>query len=208
MDHATAIQFFDFNSVEDLDFRLCFSLENIQSLFIDENSKRGEKMSQRAYIGADNGITGSLAIVHPMNTDFVIMPVQKEQNYTKKKRLITRVDWKVLEKVLEAWCKVADVRVFLERPYTGVQTFTVISAMRCLEAVLICIERLGLSYQYVDSKSWQKVMLPKGTNGSTDLKKASVDIGCRLFPQFAGLIRKQKDADSLLIAEWARRGDL
>ena len=51
-------------------------------------------------------------------------------------------------------------------------------------------------------------MLPKGIEGSAELKKASKDIGCRLFPSQADLINKHKDADGLLIAEWARRESL
>ena len=161
----------------------------------------------RAYIGIDNGTTGSLAVVSDREVGFIETPTFKEQNYTKNKRLITRVDWRELEVVLAQW-EDGDTRVFVERPYTGPQAFTVISAMRCLESVLIVIERLKLSYQYIDSRAWQKVMLPKGTKGSEDLKKASVDIGCRLFPQFKDVIRHHKDADSLLIAEWARREGL
>lgn len=57
---------------------------------------------------------------------------------------------------------------------------------------------------YCDSKHWQRILLPKGAKGP-ELKKASMDIGCRLFPEHEKLIRKHKDADGLLIAEWARR---
>ena len=64
------------------------------------------------------------------------------------------------------------------------------------------LEKLGIPYQFIDSREWQSVMLPKGTKGSDLLKKASYDIGKRLFP---GLVEKQKDADSLLIAEFVRR---
>ena len=59
---------------------------------------------------------------------------------------------------------------------------------------------------YVDSKDWQKVLLPKGTKGSDELKKASLDIGNRLFPQFAD--NKHKDRDGILIAEYGRRLNL
>ncbi|MHC4574386.1 MAG: hypothetical protein ACYS76_09695 [Planctomycetota bacterium] len=50
-------------------------------------------------------------------------------------------------------------------------------------------------------------MLPKGCK-KEELKKASIDIGCRLFPYHKEQIIKHKDADSLLIAEWARRKNL
>ena len=82
------------------------------------------------------------------------------------------------------------------------------SALRCLEATLICVDLFILSKDFCDSKQWQKMLLPSGIKGSTELKKASMDIGCRLFPQHSDLIKKQKDADGLLIAEWARRSKL
>ena len=63
-----------------------------------------------------------------------------------------------------------------------------------------------MKHIYVDSKEWQKVMLPKGVKGSEELKKSSLDIGNRLFPQFEE--NKHKDRDSLLMAEWARRNNL
>jgi hypothetical protein len=50
-------------------------------------------------------------------------------------------------------------------------------------------------------------MFPKGLKG-IELKKASMDIGIRLFPHLEEVIIKQKDADGLLIAEWARRNNL
>jgi hypothetical protein len=48
-------------------------------------------------------------------------------------------------------------------------------------------------------------MLPKGVAGE-ELKKASLDIGNRLFPMFTEF--KHPDRDGLLIAEYARRQNL
>jgi hypothetical protein len=79
------------------------------------------------------------------------------------------------------------------------------SAMRTLEAQVLILESLKIPLMYVDSKDWQKDLLPRGTKGTPELKKASMDIGCRLFPQHDELIRKHKDADGLLIAEWGKR---
>jgi hypothetical protein len=64
---------------------------------------------------------------------------------------------------------------------------------------------LGCRIIYVDSKDWQKEMLPKGTQGE-ELKKASLDISNRLFPMYADF--KHPDRDGLLIAEYARRKNL
>jgi len=48
------------------------------------------------------------------------------------------------------------------------------------------------------------VLLPQGIKGD-ELKVASKDIGCRLFPEHTELIVKHKDADGILIAEYCRR---
>jgi hypothetical protein len=58
---------------------------------------------------------------------------------------------------------------------------------------------------YCDSKDWQKDMLPRGCK-KEELKTASLDIGKRLFPSIDW--KGFKDADSLLMAEWARRKGL
>ena len=60
--------------------------------------------------------------------------------------------------------------------------------------------------EYVDSKKWQKALLPIGIKGSEELKKASLEVGKKLFPtiNFKGF----KDADALLIAEFYRRREV
>ncbi len=164
----------------------------------------------KAYIGIDNGVSGSLALVLPGCAEFRKMPIHKEQSYTKVKAQITRVDWMELDIILASWCSRGydSFRAFIERPYVNPKGFkATVSALRCLEATLISVERVRLSYEYVDSRQWQKILLPKGCKGP-DLKTASTDIGCRLFPEHSVAIKKHKDADSLLIAEWARREGL
>jgi len=173
-----------------------------------------EGIRMRAYIGIDNGVSGSLAFLSGDGemVRFKSTPVRKEQSYTKAKAQITRVDWLELQTWF-AFC--ADMfgnakytRAFIERPFVNPKGFkATVSALRALEATLICVEWAHLSYQYVDSREWQRVLLPKGCKGP-ELKAASKDIGIRLFPGFAEEIRKHKDADSLLIAEWARRSGL
>lgn len=159
------------------------------------------------YIGIDNGVTGSLAMVDGAVSLFVPIPVKTEQNYTKAKASITRVDVFALEDILRVWISGrSGVRVFLERPMVNPGRFkATTSALRALEATLVCLERLGLSLEYVDSKQWQSVLLPKKCSGP-ELKTVSKDIGVRLFPSLEDAIRKHGDADSLLIAEWAKRG--
>ena len=79
------------------------------------------------------------------------------------------------------------------------------SAMRALEAELTVLELYQVPYIFVDSKEWQRELLPKGIVGAPELKKASLDIGKRLFPE---VLLKHPDRDGILIAEYARRKGL
>lgn len=80
------------------------------------------------------------------------------------------------------------------------------TAIRCLEAQLIILEVLAIPHQFVDSKEWQRAMLPKGIKGSDEQKRASKDIGNRLFPTLSDF--KHPDRDGVLLAEYARRTKL
>ena len=161
----------------------------------------------KVYIGIDNGTSGTIGIVgDEIIPHFYLTPTKKEQNYTKAKNNITRLDWKAFKDILEGF-KAESTIVLMERPLVNPTRFkTTTSALRCFEAQLILVESMGYRIIYVDSKDWQKVMLPKGTQGSDELKKASLDIGARLFPMFADV--KHPDRDGLLIAEYARRKNL
>lgn len=163
----------------------------------------------KLYIGIDNGVTGSIGIVGETYDDFFLTPVKKEQSYTKAKNVISRVDVVALKEKFEQTLKKLNVEssecmVVMERPLINPTMFKAsISASRSLEATLGIVEQLELPHMYIDSKQWQRSILPKGTEGSTALKKASKDVADRLFPQYKTLIDKHKDADGLLIAKWA-----
>ncbi|MHC4574385.1 MAG: hypothetical protein ACYS76_09690 [Planctomycetota bacterium] len=45
----------------------------------------------KCYVGIDNGVTGSIAILQENNLFFEI-PIKKELSYTKKKQYISRLD--------------------------------------------------------------------------------------------------------------------
>jgi len=166
----------------------------------------------KVWIGIDNGSSGSLGIItEDGKVRFGTIPNKKEQSYTKKKQNITRVDVKSLESLLKEVSFDKDflannIFVLIERPMVNPTRFKAsISAARALEAVLNVVELMGFAYQYIDSKEWQKALLPEGTEGTDELKKASLQIGTRLFPQVES---KHKDRDGLLIAEYARRKGL
>jgi hypothetical protein len=160
----------------------------------------------KVYIGIDNGVSGTIGIVsndESFDVMFINTPVFSQQNYTKKKANINRIDTTALSNLLMPYKDSSFV--LLERPMVNPGRFkATISAIRALEASQIVLETLKIPYQFVDSKEWQKAMLPSGLKGK-ELKSASMDIGCRLFPQFTNEIKKHKDADGLLMAEYARR---
>lgn len=158
----------------------------------------------RTYVGIDNGVTGSIGIIRPDgNSEFHKTPIFMEQNYTKKKDNISRIDTHKLKELLET-CD--DAFILIERPMVNPKRLKAsFSALRALEATLVTIELLEIPYLYIDSKEWQKTLLPSGVRGSVDLKKASVDIGKRLFPLHKEFIQKNKDADGILIAEYGKR---
>lgn len=168
-------------------------------------------MAHKIYIGIDNGVTGTVGCVGG-TPEIWETPTKNEQNYTKAKKNINRISVPALKALLDNMINgnnPMDCIVLLERPMINAMRFQAsISAARSMEATLIAIEELGLPMMYVDSKSWQKKMLPEGCKGTDELKKASKDIGCRLFPGLSDTIMKHKDADGLLIAEWARREGL
>lgn len=160
----------------------------------------------RLYVGIDNGVTGSIGFVGS-SAKYLRIPTRKEQNYTTAKAQITRIEVDLLMDIFRE-NRAEDMRVFIERPFVNPRGIkATISAVRALEATLVVMEMMGISYQYIDSRKWQKSLLPSGCKGK-ELKDASRDIGIRLFPELEDVIRKQKDADGILIAEWARREKL
>ena len=165
----------------------------------------------RLYIGIDNGTSGTIGILGEHNNVFIETPIIKEQSYTKKKDIISRVDINRLYEILaEAMnnegCQSSDCMVVMERPLINPEMFkTSMNASRTLEAELCVVEMLSMPHIYIDSRQWQRELLPQGIKGSTELKKASKDIGIRIFPAHTELIARHKDADGILIAYWARK---
>lgn len=166
-------------------------------------------MSRKYYIGVDNGVSGAIGIVSDepgFNARLIQTPVFTQQNYTKKKGNITRINIVELESLLEPYKE--DSFILIERPLVNPGRFrATISAVRALEATLIIIEKLGIPFEYADSKKWQTALLGTGFKGP-ELKVASFNISNRLFPHLKKVIAKQKDGDAILMAEYARRQNL
>ena len=154
------------------------------------------------YIGIDNGVTGSIGFIQDGRGYYHKTPVRKVLNYTKKKAFLNRIDGNALKLMLEWHCCGPQSFCFIERPFTGKFFKAVVSAARAMEATLIVLELLQIPYQFVDSKEWQRVLLPTGLE-KHELKRASADVGMRLFPTVD--FKNFDDADGLLLADFCRR---
>ena len=171
----------------------------------------------RLYIGIDNGSTGTIGMISNRGYYMYETPVEKRLNYTKKKQFISMLDIFEFQKIIYDFISYSGMSegntrpiiAILERPLVNPQMFTAtMNAVRLMQSQITILEMLGISYQFIDSKEWQRVMLPEGTKGTPELKLASKDVGIRLFPECRDIITKHKDADGLLIAEYARRKGL
>lgn len=156
-------------------------------------------MIERYTIGWDNGSSGSIGILGFDKPRFLRPVVKAELSPGKKGGMIQRLDRRKTIDALHAFIGVASPRVILERPFTGQFANAVIPAQRFFEAQLCMLEDMGLGWEVVDSRGWQAAMLGK-VKGSAALKAASLLRGIQLYPQFEPVLRKQGDADGLLIA--------
>ena len=161
----------------------------------------------KSYIGIDNGVTGTIGIVSGDKSVFLETPIRKMQDYTKKKKLLNRIDVIKLKELLEPYHQMPNrCMVIIERPMVNPQRWdATMSAVRALEATLCVLEGLKIPHEFIDSKEWQSELLPKDVKGNVELKHASTDIGIRMFPEHTELIDNHGDADGLLIAEYCRR---
>ena len=155
---------------------------------------------KRVFIGIDNGVSGAITVLSESGSVLIHIktPVKNCLNYTKKKAFHNRVNFKSLYNSL----RVVKTNSFcmIERPMINPTRWVAsTSALRCLEATEIVLEELQIPYQFIDSKEWQKVLLPSGLV-KEQLKKAADDVAKRLFPKLTIV-----NSDSLLIAEYCRR---
>lgn len=159
-----------------------------------------------AYVGIDNGSTGSIGVIRGARYFFQRMPTKKEQDYTKKKKNVTRLTPPAFRFWLGQVIRGAPaIRLMIERPLVNPGRFVATaSALRFLEATMIVLEEMELPIEFIDSRKWQKVLLPVECKGP-ELKTASRHIGCRMFPKVKEEIISHGDADGLLIAEYCKR---
>jgi len=151
----------------------------------------------KTYIGIDNGVSGAITIIS--NENIIVLhektPVKKCLNYTKKKAFMNRVNFELFKSFF--LCAGENTFCMIERPMVNPTRFTAsVSALRCLEATEILLEMLQIPYQFIDSKEWQKKLLPSGLKGD-ELKIAAKEIVKRTFPK-----ANIHNADSILIAKY------
>lgn len=155
-------------------------------------------------VGIDNGVTGSIGVVKNLENDFDFVPmfVRNERDFQKKYKKIQRIDF---NKLLEFFKKLkeasreekAEIRVYLERPLINPRFFySTLSAVRAFESTLIALSFVVFPFRVVDSKVWQKYMLPKGL----PKKEASLKRGEEIAPFLKEKFVKHGDADGFLIA--------
>jgi hypothetical protein len=154
------------------------------------------------YIGIDNGVSGSIGTIR--DTDNTVLfsrtPVSKRLDYTKKKSWCNRIEIGSLTEMLRWGLDTNVATCIIERPMVNpMRWIATKSALRALEATLIVLEDLEIPYRFIDSKEWQKALLPSGLKGP-ELKLAAVEVAKRLYPT----IDCGKDADGLLIAHYAK----
>jgi hypothetical protein len=162
-------------------------------------------MKRKIYCGIDNGVTGSIGIVDPANHQAyqILTPTVKELSYTKKKAFMTWIDFNEMRQFFEDIMK-DDVQLIagLERPMINPTRFKAsVSAVLAWQTTLLILKLLNIPYEYIDSKEWQKKLLPSGLE-KEELKSASLDIAKRMYPSAP---IEGKDADGLLIAEHLKR---
>ena len=118
-------------------------------------------------IGVDNGVSGSIGIITPDSVSYTPTPIFEYTNYQKTLKKLNRINVKELKELFLKSISLnahdtLDAIVLIERPMVNPLRFQAsTSALRALEATLIVIEGLKIPYQFIDSKEWQKELLPK-----------------------------------------------
>lgn len=196
-------------------------------------------------LGIDNGITGSLTLMNPDGKVvlYAPVPIYKERKWTKPKQVvikkkatkktpsqktkkleydeITLIDIDALQRLLVTHTSIlSDIHCFLERPaisYAAAWSMkTSISAAMSWAYTVFVLKKLGIDRTDLDSKEWQKCLIPEATGEHNKeymktlkagernklLKESAYALAQALYPGF-----KSKDlgaGDSICIAEYGR----
>lgn len=162
----------------------------------------------RGVLFFDNGTTGTVGWMgYRGMSKMVEVPTKKRASFHKNPRATTVIDIKELERIICNWMdwgytEPGAVIAYRERPMINPKRWLAsLSAIRADEAETIMLEQMGIKYQYVDSKAWQRHILPSsGKAGTTSeiLKAESKEIGLKMFRSLSDIIEKHGDADGIL----------
>lgn len=154
------------------------------------------------FIGLDNGVSGSIGIISETWVSYSHVPTVKQLSYTKAKQFITRIDVPALFNRLQVF-QPESTFCLMERPMLNPTRWKAsISAARALESTLNVLELLKIPYAYIDSKEWQKALLPSGLE-KQELKFASLNVGERLYPSID--LSDFDDCDGILLAHYCKQ---
>lgn len=152
------------------------------------------KSEPEYFIGQDNGITSTVAILSDNDKPVFRKTPVKQSNGEK------RLNHEEYKKLLEPYSGKAIA--VLERPMINPSRFkSSISAAKCHEAMRICLEELDIPFIVIDSRIWQNPLFV-GKYKKLTTKQASTELGNELFPEFKQ--SKHTDRDSLLMAYYAK----
>lgn len=187
-------------------------------------------------LGIDNGVSGSFALMDPSGNIRVFshVPTYKERKWTKPKvkklksgvkhtyDYITLIDIDAFQRMLVPYTSViTDIHCFLERPaisYAAAWSMkTSISAAMSWANVVYVLKRLQIPRTDVDSKDWQRILIPEamGENNKEYMKtlkagdrnkllKEASDMNAKeIWPKFVG--KELGDGDSINLCEYGRR---
>lgn len=154
------------------------------------------------------GITpDTVAWVSPESSGFRPLPVIDVQDFYRRKSIISRVRSMDFLGLLAPLPAEYATRAIIERPSSSMPFSRHVETVRRLEAVLVVLELLTISYEFIDKSEWERTMLPRGLKPGAPTRRASLDIGKRLFPNHAEAIESIGHADALLLAEFYRHAN-
>lgn len=166
--------------------------------------------ARTVFIGIDNGPSGSIGIQvfnqggMKISEVFMKTPTFMRQDYTKKKKRLSQLKFEVLRPLLKQY-RHDNVYAVMERPLVNPGRWSATcTGLRVHQQWLDLFDFYHLPEPVsVDSKDWQKLLLPKGTTGD-ELKTRSREVGNRLFPNACGKV-KHADCDGMLLCEFLKR---
>lgn len=173
----------------------------------------------KLYLGIDNGSTGSYTFLNGNGELLCFKPVPtfklKKWTTSSKQGHITVIDIESLKRELELIIKdknIDEIVCNIERPavgFSGWSIWTSLSGVVAWVSVQYVLISLGIKYNTIDSKQWQKLLIPQAL-GKKDSKKKkrgernkylkieSDKLARELFPDIT--LKNSGDGDSINIA--------